>query len=107
MVIDMQNGFCHVDGIASEIPRAREHRKSRRAIVAPMCSDSSTMCRSGRRQDLVHAPGSLSRRSKRRINRRIPSHLERRGVKPTLCLKGTWDAELIDEIAALMRCLRR
>src|SRR6266852_2742437 len=34
---------------------------------------------------------------------RIPSHLDRRGVKLELCWRGTWDSELIDEIKAEIR----
>ena len=100
LVIDMQNGFCHVDGSRAQF-LGPESTEKPRAIIAPV-TRLIDLCRSTgakiwfTRQ--VHYPDDHGR-----LNRRIPSHLERRGVKPTLCLKGTWDAELIDEIAALVQ----
>ena len=99
LVIDMQNGFCHVEGSRAKF-LGPESTKEPQAIV-PHVQRLITMCRAAgakiwfTRQ--VHYPDD-----KARINRRIPSHLERRGVKPTLCLKGTWDTELIDEIAEMV-----
>jgi ureidoacrylate peracid hydrolase len=46
----------------------------------------------------VHYPDDQARK-----RRRIPSHLDRRGVKLELCWRGTWDSELIDEIKAEVR----
>ena len=46
----------------------------------------------------VHYPDDTGRK-----RRRTPSHLDRRGVRLELCWRGTWDAELLDEIGAEVR----
>src|SRR5439155_469470 len=96
LVIDMQNGFCHPDGARAKafgvdaiaMPRA----------IIPNVIDMMRMCRSaGVRITLtrqVHYPDDQARK-----RRRIPSHLDRRGVKLELCWRGTWDSEPIDDIA--------
>ncbi|HEX9266775.1 MAG TPA: isochorismatase family cysteine hydrolase [Candidatus Limnocylindria bacterium] len=100
LVVDMQNGFCHPDGARAKafgvdaiaMPRA----------IIPNVIDMMRMCRSaGVRITLtrqVHYPDDQARK-----RRRIPSHLDRRGVKLELCWRGTWDSELIDEIKAEVR----
>ena len=100
LVVDMQNGFCHPDGARAKafgvdaiaMPRA----------IIPNVVDMMRMCRSaGVRITLtrqVHYPDDQARK-----RRRIPSHLDRRGVKLELCWRGTWDSELIDEIKAEVR----
>jgi ureidoacrylate peracid hydrolase len=100
LVIDMQNGFCHPDG-------ARAKAFGVDAIAMPRASipnvvEMMRLCRSaGVRATLtrqVHYPDDQARK-----RRRIPSHLDRRGVKLELCWRGTWDSELIDEIKAEVR----
>jgi ureidoacrylate peracid hydrolase len=100
LVVDMQNGFCHPEG-------ARANAFGVDAIAMPRASipnviDMMRMCRSaGVRITLtrqVHYPDDQARK-----RRRIPSHLDRRGVKLELCWRGTWDSELIDEIKAEVR----
>jgi ureidoacrylate peracid hydrolase len=100
LVIDMQNGFCHPGG-------ARAKAFGVDAIAMPRASIPNVvgmmrLCRSaGVRITLtrqVHYPDDQARK-----RRRIPSHLDRRGVKLELCWRGTWDAELIDEIKADVR----
>ena len=100
LVIDMQNGFCHPEG-------ARAKAFGVDAIAMPRASIPNVvgmmrLCRSaGVRITLtrqVHYPDDQARK-----RRRIPSHLDRRGVKLELCWRGTWDAELIDEIKAEVR----
>ncbi|HEV8672019.1 MAG TPA: isochorismatase family cysteine hydrolase [Candidatus Limnocylindria bacterium] len=95
LVIDMQNGFCHPEG-------ARAKAFGVDAIAMPRASIPNVvgmmrLCRSaGVRITLtrqVHYPDDQARK-----RRRIPSHLDRRGVKLELCWRGTWDSELIDEI---------
>jgi len=100
LVVDMQNGFCHPDGARAKafgvdaiaMPRA----------IIPNVIDMMRMCRSaGVRITLtrqVHYPDDQARK-----RRRIPSHLDRRGVKLELCWRGTWDSELLDEIKAEVR----
>jgi ureidoacrylate peracid hydrolase len=100
LVIDMQNGFCHPEG-------ARAKAFGVDAIAMPRASipnvvEMMRLCRSaGVRITLtrqVHYPDDQARK-----RRRIPSHLDRRGVKLELCWRGTWDSELIDEIKAEVR----
>lgn len=99
-VIDMQNDFCHPEGARAKafgvdaiaMPRA----------IVPQIVDLMRVCRSAgvriwlTRQ--VHYPDDQARK-----RRRIPSHLDRRGVKLELCYRGTWGAELLDEIKAEVR----
>jgi ureidoacrylate peracid hydrolase len=99
-VVDMQNGFCHPEGARAKafgvdaiaMPRA----------IIPNVVELMRLCRSAgvriwlTRQ--VHYPDDQARK-----RRRIPSHLDRRGVKLELCWRGTWDSELIDEIKAEVR----
>ena len=100
LVVDMQNGFCHPDGARAKafgvdaiaMPRA----------IIPNVVEMMRLCRSaGVRITLtrqVHYPDDQARK-----RRRIPSHLDRRGVKLELCWRGTWDSELLDEIKAEVR----
>jgi ureidoacrylate peracid hydrolase len=95
LVIDMQNGFCHPEGARAKafgVDAIAMPRASIPNVVAMM-----RLCRSaGVRITLtrqVHYPDDQARK-----RRRIPSHLDRRGVKLELCWRGTWDSELIDEI---------
>lgn len=100
LVVDMQNGFCHPEGARAKafgvdaiaMPRA----------IIPNVTGMMRLCRSaGVRITLtrqVHYPDDQARK-----RRRIPSHLDRRGVKLELCWRGTWDAELLDEIKAEVR----
>jgi ureidoacrylate peracid hydrolase len=100
LVVDMQNGFCHPEGARAKafgvdaiaMPRA----------IIPNVTDLMRLCRSaGVRITLtrqIHYPDDQARK-----RRRIPSHLDRRGVKLELCWRGTWDSELLDEIKAEVR----
>ena len=100
LVIDLQNGFCHPEGSrgrafgsdsvvqpASIVPRTVELVRLARALEIPVWFTRQ-----------VHFPNDTSR-----VRRRIPSHLDRRGLKLELCHQGTWDAELIAEVAAEVR----
>ncbi len=99
-VVDMQNDFCHPEG-------ARAKAFGVDAIALPRASipavvDMIRLCRNAgariwfTRQ--VHYPDDAARK-----RRRIPSHLDRRGVKLELCYRGSWGAELLDEIRAEVR----
>ena len=100
LVIDLQNGFCHPEG-----SRARAFGPA--SVVQPASIVGSTVefVRLARALEIpvwftrqVHFPDDTSR-----ARRRIPSHLDRRGLKLELCHQGTWDAELMDEVAAEVR----
>ena len=100
LVVDLQNGFCHPEG-------SRGRAFGPDAVVEPASIVGRTveLVRLARALDIpvwftrqVHFPDDTSR-----ARRRIPSHLDRRGLKLELCHQGTWDAELMDEIAAEVR----
>src|SRR6266852_3825058 len=100
LVIDMQNGFCHPEGARAKafgvdaiaMPRASIPNVVEMMRLARSAGVRITLTRQ------VHYPDDQARK-----RRRIPSHLDRRGVKLELCWRGTWDAELIDEIKAELR----
>ena len=97
VVVDLQNAFCHPEGSRGRafgpesviqpmaiVPRIIELVRLSRALDIPVWFTRQ-----------VHFPDDAGR-----TRRRIPSHLDRRGLKLELCHEGTWDAELVDEIAA-------
>ncbi|MER7003747.1 isochorismatase family cysteine hydrolase [Dactylosporangium sp. NPDC000555] len=98
LVVDMQNGFCHPDGSRGQAFGADAVRRPREIIPNVI-----TAIDLAHRLDIpvwftqqVHYNDDVTRG-----RRRIPSHLERRGVKLELCRRGTWDAELLDEMKAV------
>lgn len=98
LVVDMQNGFCHPEGARGQAFGAAAVANPR--AIIPAVLDTVGLAH---RLDVpvwftqqVHYDGDLTR-----ARRRIPSHLERRGVKLELCRRGTWDAELLDEMKAV------
>ena len=100
LVVDMQNGFCHVDG-------ARGKAFGAAAVKQPLEIIPNVVSAIDLAHDLaipvwftqqVHYPEDAMRKE-----RRIPSHLARRGVNLELCHRGTWDAELLDEMKAALR----
>ncbi|MGY1741360.1 MULTISPECIES: cysteine hydrolase family protein [unclassified Blastococcus] len=100
VVIDLQNGFCHPEG-----SRARAFGPDSVATPAGIVPGVLDLVREFRERGLpvwftrqVHFPGDRMRAA-----RVIPSHLERRGLKLELCQRGTWDAELLDEVGAAVR----
>lgn len=102
IVIDMQNSFCHPEGArARAFGRDSSGVEMVRAII-PNVLRLINACRElGVRiwfTRQVHYPNDL-----RRAARLIPSHLDRRGVKLELSHRGTWEAELVDEIKRQVR----
>lgn len=98
LVVDMQNGFCHPDGARGQAFGA-DAVKYPQAIVPEIVKAHHL----ARRHNIpvwftqqVHYDNDITR-----SQRRIPSHLQRRGVELKLCRRGTWDAELLDEMKAV------
>lgn len=98
LVVDMQNGFCHPDGSRGQAFGPDAIRQPREIIPNVVATVDLA-----HRLDIpvwftqqVHYDQDVTR-----SRRRIPSHLERRGVKLELCRRGTWDAELLDEMKAV------
>jgi ureidoacrylate peracid hydrolase len=100
LVVDMQNGFCHPEGARAKafgVDAIAMPRASIPYVVEVMRMARSAGVRITHTRQ-VHYPDDQARK-----RRRIPSHLDRRGVKLELCWRGTWDSELIDEIKAEVR----
>jgi len=100
LVVDMQNGFCHPDGARGQAFGA-EAVKHPNAIIPNVVAAHEMAHRFGIPvwfTQQVHYDDDVTR-----ARRRIPSHLERRGVDLKLCRRGTWDAELLDEMRAALR----
>ncbi len=100
VVVDLQNGFCHPEGSrgrafgpdsvvmpAAIVPRTIQLIRDARELGVPVWFTRQ-----------VHFPDDAGR-----ARRRLPSHLERRGVRLDLCHEGTWDADLLDEVQAEVR----
>ena len=97
LVIDMQNGFCHPEGSRGKAFGTDSVYKPEAIIpdvirLMRMCHDAGVK-RWLTRQVYYTVDESRARR-------RIPSHLERRGLKLELTRRGTWDADLHKDIAA-------
>jgi ureidoacrylate peracid hydrolase len=96
LVIDMQNGFCHPE---SRMEKAGIGTANQRAIV-PNVLRLIEMAREWQLPILwsrqVHFPEDVTRR-----RRRIPSHQAKQQWTP--CLRGTWEVDLIDEVAPAVR----
>ncbi|WP_283138319.1 cysteine hydrolase family protein [Rhizohabitans arisaemae] len=100
LVVDMQNGFCHPEGTRGKAFGADAVRRPQEIIPNVVAAIGLA-----HRLDIpvwftrqVHYADDATR-----TRRRIPSHLERRGVKLELCRRGTWDAELLDEMKEVRR----
>jgi ureidoacrylate peracid hydrolase len=97
LVIDMQNGFASPEGT---LGKAGFDISMTRAII-PKIKQLVQAARSAgvhvfwSRQ--VHYPDD-----KTREQRLIPGHLARGAGRSMLCARGTWDAELIDELKPLV-----
>ena len=101
VIVDMQNSFTHPDGARARAFGANSGVEMVRAII-PKVVNLMGICREAGVQiwltRQVHYPND-----QRRLARRIPSHLDRRGVKLELSHRGTWEAEIDDEVKAAMR----
>jgi ureidoacrylate peracid hydrolase len=97
LVIDMQNGFAAPEGTLGkagfDISMTREIVPNIQRLVEAAHAAKVRVFWS--RQ--VHYP-----EDKTRTQRLIPGHLARGAGRSTLCARGTWDAELIDELQPLV-----
>ena len=97
LVIDMQNGFCHPEGSRGKAFGAQSVYEPE-AIIPDVVRLMRTCRAAGVRHWLTRQVYYDTDAT--RARRRIPSHLERRGLKLELTRRGTWDAELHEDIAA-------
>jgi len=94
VVIDMQNGFCHPDGAVA----SRFDISGYRSVIDPIASLVASAHDAGlpivwTRQEHVEDDAG-------RLGHRIPNHTTKLGYVP--CLRGTWDAEILDELKPLI-----
>ena len=96
LVIDMQKGFCDPE---SQMEKAGIGTANQRAILPSLLR----LIDLAREQGLpvlfsqqIHYPEDVTRR-----RRRIPSHIDKQNWAP--CLRGTWEVDFVDEIAAAIR----
>lgn len=94
LVIDMQNAFCHPQGTLGssgvDVQTARSAIAPTRQLVEAFRAQGRPVVWTVQ----LHLPADASRARKQ-----LPSHTDkRRGVS---ALAGTWDAEIIDELADL------
>src|SRR6266542_961449 len=98
LVIDMQNGFAAPEGTLGKagfdigmtraiIPKIQQLVEAARQAGVPVFWSRQ-----------IHYPDDRTREQ-----RIIPGHLARGAGRSMLCARGTWDAEIVDELAALMR----
>ncbi|WP_283136383.1 isochorismatase family cysteine hydrolase [Rhizohabitans arisaemae] len=93
IVVDMQNGFCHPDGTVAQAGPVDAHR----AVIAPVARLAQACHEAGipvfwSLQE--HFEGDVS------IDRSRLDNPQARLPQPP-CLRGTWDAELVDELRDL------
>ena len=96
LVIDMQKGFCDPE---SQMEKAGIGTANQRAILP----DVLRLIDLARERDMpvlfsqqIHYPEDVTRR-----RRRIPSHIDKQNWAP--CLRGTWEVDFVDDIAAAIR----
>ncbi len=95
LVIDMQNGFCHPEGTlardGADISMMREILPNVRRLVE--------ICRGRGIPDIWTIQEHFAEDRSRELHK-IPHHTAKRFRPP--CLKGTWDAEIVDELKPLI-----
>jgi len=98
LVVDMQNGFCSPKGSRAQ---AGLDISMPRGII-PNVAALVDACRGAGMQIFwsrqIHYPGDRAR-----AGRRIPSHLDRHAKPLQLCLRGTPDVDIVDELQPYVR----
>src|SRR6266571_884365 len=94
VVVDMQNGFCHPEGAVG----ARLDISDHRAIVPRVAALVRAAHEKGipvfwTLQEHLQGDAALKRH-------RLATHLAKLEYVP--CLRGTWDAEILDELQQLV-----
>jgi len=97
LIIDMQNGFCHEKGTLAKYLNIEPCKR-----IIPNVKSLIEICRK-KGIPIVYVQQEHLPEDKNAVKRlhRIPpkpgSHLEQRSRGPA-CVKGTWDAEFVDEL---------
>jgi ureidoacrylate peracid hydrolase len=96
VVVDMQNGFCDPNGSMAKSKLSYEQQNR----IIPAVRELVSLCHETSIQVMFslqrHYPNDVTRG-----RRKIPTHLQKLGVN--VCTKGTWDAELVDQLKDLVR----
>jgi ureidoacrylate peracid hydrolase len=91
LVIDMQNGFCHDTGSMAKSGANTQPVKD----IIPNVKRLVGLCREAQIRVLwsrqLHFPDDITR-----LRHKIPTHIDKIEALP--CVKGTWDAEIVDEL---------
>ena len=95
LVIDMQNAFLHPEGALGRDGAPIEAMRG----VIPRVAELHRLCRRLGIPDIWSIQEALPQ-DKAREAHRIPPHTAKRSVIP--CLKGTWDAETVEELKPLI-----
>lgn len=90
LVIDMQNAYCHPRGALAQAGASVEPMQA----VIPRVRELIHACR-GAGTPVIWALMEQSAVDTRR--RAVPAHMQARRALP-LCLKGSWDAEIVAEL---------
>lgn len=96
LVIDMQNAYCHPRGALAQ---AGADVRPMQAVV-PNVKELIPACR-GAGMPIGWTLMEQYAEDARRRSRTVPAHLEARRRLP-VCLRGSWDAEVIDELKPLV-----
>jgi ureidoacrylate peracid hydrolase len=95
LVVDMQNGFCHPDGTlardGADISMMRQIIPNVRRLV--------DICRQRGIPDIWTIQEHFAEDRTRELHKIVPHTMKR--FRPP-CLKGTWDAEIVDELKPLI-----
>lgn len=95
LVVDMQNGFCHPDGTlakdGADVSMMREIIPNVRRLIE--------ICRVRGIPDIWTIQEHFAEDRSRDLHK-IPHHTAKRFRPP--CLKGTWDAEIVDDLNPLI-----
>ena len=91
LVIDMQNGFCHPDGTLAQDGADITMMRG----IIPNVKRLLEICREHRIPDFWTIQEHHAADRTRELHKIVPHTMKR--FRPP-CLKGTWDAEVIDEL---------
>lgn len=99
LVIDMQNGFCHDGGGLKKGGLSIEACQR----IIPTVKLLIEACHERRMPVIFSQQEHFAQDSSKALHR-IPTHLHYLDVRDlSLCVGGTWDAEIVDQLKAIMR----
>lgn len=94
LLVDVQNGFCHPEGELGRLGQGA----SLQEVVPRIAALADAAHRAGIRRfwsRQEHDPADVAR-----ARHRVETHISKAGHLP--CVRGTWDAEIVDDLQELM-----